>query len=95
MDTPGAVGGHASKHAVTTNNLPPKSIVSNANKLQPRPGPSSSKKANVKRPPKGSQDPVSLYNRFGSLEDMDLELNRSPGKGVAKSATKTNLQNNG
>lgn len=44
-----------------------------------KPGPASSKQSLGNKPAKGSNDPISLFNRFGSLDSMDTDL--SPGKG--------------
>jgi hypothetical protein len=44
-------------------------------------GPASSKLGFAKKPPKGSVDPIKLFNKFGSRDDMDLEVNLSPGRG--------------
>jgi hypothetical protein len=46
-----------------------------------KPGPASSKLGFAKKPPKGSADSIKLLNKFGSLDDMDLEVNLSPGRG--------------
>jgi hypothetical protein len=46
-----------------------------------KPGPASSKPGFAKKPPKGSADPIKLFNKFGSLNDMDLEVNLSPERG--------------
>jgi hypothetical protein len=46
-----------------------------------KPGPASSKQGLGKKPVKGSNDPISLFNRFGSLDSMDLEANLSPKRG--------------
>jgi hypothetical protein len=48
-----------------------------------KPGPASSKlkPALGAKSTKGSNDPVKLYNRYGSLNAMDLEVNYSPKKG--------------
>lgn len=34
-----------------------------------------------KKTSKGSDDPIQIFNRFGSLDDMDLEVDRSPKRG--------------
>ena len=70
-----------SSHGGSTPNIPhyvsstPKQKIHVGNQ---KPGPVSSKQGLGKKPVKGN-DPVSLYNRFGSLDSMDVEL--SPGKG--------------
>ena len=46
-----------------------------------KPGPASSKQVLGKKPAKGSNDPINLYNRFGFLDPMDQEVELSPGKG--------------
>lgn len=46
-----------------------------------KPGPASSKQGLGKKPAKGSNDPITLYNRYGSLDSMDQEVELSPGKG--------------
>lgn len=46
-----------------------------------KPGPASSKQGLGKKPAKGSNDPISLFNRYGSLDSMDQEVELSPGKG--------------
>lgn len=48
-----------------------------------KPGPASSKLKPVlgSKLAKGSADPIKLYNRYGSLDAMDLEVNLSPKKG--------------
>ena len=46
-----------------------------------KPGPASSKQGLGKKPSKGSNDPINLFNRFGSLDSMDLEVNLSPRRG--------------
>jgi hypothetical protein len=58
-----------------------------ASKTSQKPGPAPLKnKSN--RSPKGSSDPITVYNKFGSLDDMDLEINLSPGKGSNKNKKK-------
>jgi hypothetical protein len=47
----------------------------------PKPGPASSKQGLGEKPGKGSNHPINLYNRFGSLDSMDLEANLSPKRG--------------
>lgn len=46
-----------------------------------KPGPASSKQGLGKKPAKGSNDPINLFNRYGSLDSMDQEVELSPGKG--------------
>jgi hypothetical protein len=46
-----------------------------------KPGPASSKQVLGKKPSKGSNDPISLFNRYGSLDSMDQEVELSPGRG--------------
>jgi hypothetical protein len=46
-----------------------------------KPGPASSKQGPGKKPAKGSNNPISLFNRYGSLDSMDQEVELSPGKG--------------
>jgi hypothetical protein len=83
----GAVSGSCSAKLTTSchgslSNIPhymsstPKQQVQN--NIQ-KPGPASSKPGLGNKPAKGSKDTISLYNRFGSLDSMDVEL--SPGKG--------------
>jgi hypothetical protein len=45
------------------------------------PGPASSKLGFAKKPPKGLADRIKLFNKYGSLDTMDLEMSLSPGKG--------------
>jgi hypothetical protein len=48
-----------------------------------KPGLASSKPTFNNKPSKGSADPIRTYNKFGSLDDMDLEVSLSPRKGPA------------
>jgi hypothetical protein len=45
-----------------------------------KPGPVTLKLGFAKKTPKGSLDPIKLFNKFGSLDDMDLKVNLSPGR---------------
>lgn len=69
----GAVRGSiASASSAGATNVPrPSATPHNSNKNNQRPGPASSKTAN--RQPKGSTDPISLYNRYGTLDRMELD----------------------
>jgi hypothetical protein len=46
-----------------------------------KPGSASSKLGFAKKQPKGSADPVKIFNKYGSLDDVDLEVNLSSGTG--------------
>ena len=46
-----------------------------------KPGSASSKPGFGIKPQKGSNDTIKLFNRYGSLDTMDLEMSLSPGKG--------------
>jgi hypothetical protein len=79
----GAVGG-SSSFKPTKTIIPHYQSSTPKQKIQlhnTKPGPASSKQALGKKTSKGSNDPISLYNRFGSLDSMDLEVTQSPGKG--------------
>ena len=54
-------------------------------KTQHTPGPAS-KTLNTNRAQKGASDPVRLYNKYGSLDDMELDLGSAPTqrKGTVK-----------
>ena len=79
---------HSSTHAsssasITISNIPhysstPKQKIQLTNT---KPGPASSKQVLGKKAPKGSNDPISLFNRYGSLDSMDQEVEFSPGRG--------------
>jgi hypothetical protein len=43
-----------------------------------KPGPASSKNTNSNRPIKGASDPVRLYNKYSSLDEMELDLAPAP-----------------
>jgi hypothetical protein len=103
LSTLGAVGGkettekqsqptnHPHYTTASTNSYIPMQASTPKQKLQlknTKPGPASSKQALGKKPLKGSNDPISLYNRFGSLDSMDLEVTHSPGKGPGGLKTK-------
>jgi hypothetical protein len=78
----GAVGGDSSAKSTSLSNIPHCLSSTPKPKVQTniqKPGPASSKSGLGNKPPKGSKDPISLFNRFGSLDSMDVEL--SPGKG--------------
>ena len=53
-----------------------------------KPGPASSKPGFANKPSKGSGDPIKLFNKFGSLDGMDLEVNLSPKRGPVTKGTK-------
>jgi hypothetical protein len=62
-----------------------------------KPGPatyrsSSNKRINPTKTPKGSNDPIQIFNRFGSLDNMELEMNRSPSP---RARSKQKTQQNG
>ena len=46
-----------------------------------KPGPASSKPSLGNKHVKGSDDPIKLFNKYGSLDSMDLEVYHSPTKG--------------
>ncbi len=79
-----AVGGNSSAKS-TTSNIPHYQSSTPKQKIQlhnTKPGPASSKQVILgKKAAKGSNDPISLFNRFGSLDSMDQEVEVSPGKG--------------
>jgi hypothetical protein len=73
----GAVGGHVPTH--TKSNIP--HYKSGDNKKQPgSKSETTSSKLTGKRPAKGSDDPVRTYNKYGSLDedDVDSEVITSP-----------------
>ncbi len=79
----GAVGGISSAKP-SVSNIPHYQSSTPKQKVQLntyKPGPASSKQVLGKKSSKGSNDPISLYNRFGSLDSMDQEVTLSPGKG--------------
>jgi hypothetical protein len=79
----GAVGGNSSAKQMNSN-IPHYQSSTPKQKIQLvnyKPGPASSKQGPGKKPAKGSNDPISLFNRYGSLDSMDLEVELSPGKG--------------
>jgi hypothetical protein len=78
----GAVGGHATPLSKTTG-IPRSANTLNSKQAQ-KPGPVSSKTHHTTRQPKGSDDPVKSYNRFGSLDCMDVEVIHSPRNGSPK-----------
>jgi hypothetical protein len=80
ISNPTAVGGNlsASYNAARIPHSMPKIKIQLDNT---KPGPASSKPGLTKKPPKGSVDPIKLFNRFCSLDDMDLEVNLSPERG--------------
>jgi hypothetical protein len=65
----GAVGGNS-----VASNIPHYSA-------KPKPGPASSKPGPGNKMSKGSNDPIKLYNKYGSLDSMDQEVNISPRSG--------------
>jgi hypothetical protein len=78
MSIPAAVGGNSSaSHISRIPHSTPKIKI----QLNAKPGPASSKLGFAKKQSKGSADPIKLFNKFGSLDDMDLEVNLSPGRG--------------
>lgn len=79
----GAVGGSSSARP-TTSNIPHYQSSTPKQKIQlhnSKPGPASSKQGLGNKFGKGSNDPINIYNRFGSLESMDQEVVLSPSKG--------------
>ena len=81
--TLGAVGGNSTAKFVTNipaprHNSTPKAKIQLSNS---KPGPASSKPGSGNKSSKGSNDPIKLYNKFGSLDHMDLEVNLSPKRG--------------
>jgi hypothetical protein len=78
VSNPTAVGGNSSaSHVLRIPHSTPQIKIQLNNA---KPGPASSKLGFAKKPPKGSADPIKLFNKFGSLDDMDLEVNLSPGR---------------
>ena len=85
----GAVGGSSStKPAITnrisTSNIPHHYSSTPRQKIQlnnTKPGPAFTKQDPRMKQAKGSNDPISLFNRYGSLDAMDQEVELSPGKG--------------
>jgi hypothetical protein len=72
----GAAGGAAKSNIPRYSSTPKIKI-----QLNSRPGPASSKPGFGSKPSKGSNDQIKLYNKFGSLDCMDLEVTHSPTKG--------------
>jgi hypothetical protein len=79
VSNPTAVGGNSSASHVSR--IPHSTPKIKIHLNNAKPGPASSKLGFTKKPPKGCADPIKLYNKFGSLYDMDLEVNLSPGRG--------------
>ena len=81
----GAAGGNSttSKLVTPSCSYAPKQSSTPKKKIEVsiKPGPLSSKQVPGNRPSKGSDDPIKTFNRYGSLDSMDLELYHSPTKG--------------
>lgn len=81
---------NAKKKQTSSDNL-------NLKQTNRKPGPatyrsSSNKRINPTKTPKGSNDPIQIFNRFGSLDNMELEMNRSPSP---RARSKQKTQQNG
>jgi hypothetical protein len=81
VSNPAASGGNSSASHVSriSHSIPKIKIQLN----NAKPGPASSKLGFTKKPQKGSAGPIKIFNKFGSLDDMDLEVNLSPGEVLA------------
>lgn len=84
----GAAGGNSINTSKTTQEIPSCSYVPRQSStpkkkidLINKPGPLSSRQAPGNKLSKGSDDPIKVFNKYGSLESMDLEVYRSPMKG--------------
>ena len=77
----GAAGGNRTTHSIS---YVPRQASTPKTKIQlssAKPGPASSKPGFCGKPQKGLNDPIKLFNKYGSLDTMDLEMSLSPGKG--------------
>jgi hypothetical protein len=93
----GAAGANQSLPKTQNTNKQTTSENSNPKRMNTKPGPapyrsSSGKRTYPAKPPKGSNDPIKTFNRFGSLDNMELEVNRSPSP---RARSKQKVQQNG